>query len=148
MQGGRAYVRHVFTELSTTSTSSVRPLPQATRRAGTITLETQSALKFALAIALGAAAVWTAMPVAAAALLMVVAVVIASRSLTVLAADPASARSLRPREHAAWDGAFAAVLAVLAIVVAAADFGLGAVAIGVGALAVAGLRLRTRYVAG
>lgn len=113
-----------------------------------MSLELQSAYKFGLTVALGIAAVWVSMPVAGAALLLIIAVVLAGRCLEVLAADGQKARAVRPREHANWDGTLAAALAVLAVVMAAGGAGYGALVAGAAAVCLAGLRLRTRYVAG
>lgn len=140
------YVISVFTELSPTSTRTARPAPSTRRRPGTISLELQSALKFGLAVALGAVAVWAAMPAAAAALLLVTAVTLAWRSLLVLGHDPSGPRTIRPREHAYWDGNIAAVLAVTALLIAASSETVGAAAVGAGGVVLALLRLRTRYV--
>lgn len=138
----------MFTELSPTSSRPVRPASSARGRSGTLSLELQSGLKFGVAVALGAAAVWGSMPLAAAALVLVIAVMLASRSLIVLGHDPSSPRHLRPREHAHWDGALAAALAAIALVIAIAGATVAAIATGAAALALALLRLRTRYVAG
>lgn len=137
----------VFTELSPTSTRSARPVPATTKRGGTISLELQSSLKFGLAILLGATAVWGSMPIGLAAGVMLIAVVLTSRALSVLATDPQSARAVRPREHAHWDGALAAVLAVLTIALVPTASTAAAALTGLGALTLGVLRLRTRYVA-
>ena len=118
------------------------------RRSGTLSLELQSAYKFGLAIVLTVASVWVSMPFAAAVAVVLIAVVLAARALTVLAADPSSARSLRPREHATWDGTLAAALAAVAITLAVAGAPFGAGVAAAGAVVLAALRLRTRYVAG
>lgn len=136
----------MFTELSTTSSTPTRRVPSIAQRGGTVGLELQSALKFGLAVALCAVAVWVTMPTASAALLIVAAVVMAARSLLVLAHDPSSPRSVRPREHATWDGALAAVLAITAVSIAIAGDTAGAWATAAGAFTLALLRLRTRYV--
>lgn len=137
----------MFTELSPTSTTRTAPPAPTSRRPRTIALESQAAVKFGLAVVLGISAVWATMPHVAAALLLVIAVTLAARSLTVLAAEPGAARTLRPREHATWDGLLAACLAALAIVLAITGDGVGAAIAGASGLALAGLRLRTRYVA-
>lgn len=144
---GYGYVINVFSELSPTSTRSARPVPTSSKRGGTISLETQSALKVGTAIVLGATAVWLSMPIAVAAVVMLLAVTLMSRALSVLATDPQSRRSVRPREHAGWDGALAAVLALLALIVAVSGDTTGAFVLGAGALTLGVLRLRTRYVA-
>lgn len=112
-----------------------------------MSLETQSMLKVGVAIVLGATAVWISMPLTVAALVMLLAVTLMSRALNVLAADPQSRRAVRPREHASWDGALAASLALLALAVAVGGWTAAAVITGTGALALGLLRLRTRYVA-
>lgn len=137
----------MFTELSPTSSRTAGPAPSSSSRGGTISLELQSALKFGLAVALGAAAVWGSMPTAAAALVLVIAVVLASRALLVLGHDPSSPRMVRPREHAHWDGTLAIALGCIALAIAASGATLAAIATGAAALVLAALRLRTRYVA-
>ena len=142
-----ANVINVFTELSPTSSRTAAPAPSTAGRNGTLSLELQSALKFGLAVCLGAAAVWGSMPTAAAALVLVIAVVLAARALLVLGHDPSSPRMVRPREHAHCDGALAIALGLIALAIAASGATLAAVATGAAALALAALRLRTRYVA-
>lgn len=134
-------------QLTRTSTPARSAPPASTpRRGGTIDLETQSAYKFGLAVVLGIAAIWVAMPVGGAGAFLITAVVIAARSLTFLAADPQARRSLRPREFATWDGGLAALLAFIAVVLMLDGAVLGAVVGGASAIVLAALRLRTRYV--
>jgi hypothetical protein len=136
----------VSSQLTRTSTATPPDLATTSRRAATIDLELQSAYKFGLAVVLGAAAIWVSMPIAASAAIMIVSVLLAGRSLSVIAADPRAARTLRPREFATWDGNLAASLALLAIVLVIADAASGAAVAGAGAIVLAALRLRTRYV--
>ncbi len=140
------YVDSVFTELSPSSTRPAHALRSSRPRPGTLSLELQSGLKFGLAVAIGAIAVWGAMPMAAAALLMFTAVAIAYRALLVIGHDPAAPRSIRPRDHAVWDGALAAILAVVTVGIAFTGSTAAAIAAGAATLTLALLRLRTRYV--
>lgn len=136
-----------LTRPSTPSSTASPALPSgAKRRAGTIDLETQSAYKFGLAVVLGVAAIWVSMPVAATAALVAVAVLIAGQALTVLAADPQAARSIRPRQFATTDGVLSAALAVFALAFVAGSAHSAALVAVVGGITLAGLRLRTRYV--
>ncbi len=75
------------------------------------------------------------------------AVALGARSLGVIAAGEGRT-TVRPREHALWDGVLATALAAAALIfVAAGVYAAGAVT-GAAAFALALLRLRTRYVAG
>ena len=146
MQRSYAYVRDVFSPLTRSSNSAHAGHVLSSRRGGTLDLETQSGYKFGLAVLVGVGAAAVAMPIGATAALVIVAVVMASRALTVLAADPEAARRLRPRELATWDGALAAALALIALVLVGAGAAGGAVVAVAGAVTLAALRLRTRYV--
>ena len=95
---------------------------------------------------LGVGAIWPAMPMGATVAILLVAVATASSSLTVLATDPLAPRTVRPREFATHDGILAAALAVIALVLVGAADPAGALVAGAGAIALAALRLRTRYV--
>ena len=86
------------------------------------------------------------MPMGATVAILLVAIGMATGSLAVLAADPQAPRSIRPREFATSDGALAATLAVIAVVLVGVAAPAGALVAGAGAIALAALRLRTRYV--
>lgn len=146
MQRFCAFVGVVSSQLTEPSTRRRTRPAAASRRPGTIDLETQSGYKFGLAVVLGIGAVWASTPVGAAAAILIVAVLLAGRSLIVLAADPQTARALRPREFAAWDGALAATLALIALALTIDGAVPGAAVAGGGAIVLAAMRLRTRYV--
>ncbi len=103
-------------------------------------------LKFGLAVAIGAGTIWTGMPIAATAVIMLVVVAIAGSALAVLAAEPQTSRALRPQEFATWDGLFAAALAIVGVVLVAGAQPSGALVPVAGAITLAALSLRTRYV--
>jgi hypothetical protein len=130
-----------------TQPSTTTPVGPATRarRVRTISLETQSAYKVGLAVVIGAATIAVSNPIGVAALLMAIAAGIAGYSLTVLAADPRSARALRVRDYALTDGYLAVGLALLSVATAAAGADNATAIAGGSAIVLAGLRLRTRY---
>lgn len=120
--------------------------PQGARRPATLSLELQSGYKFALATGLGAGSVWAGIAKPVTLVLLLLAVVVATRALDVLTADPSEARVIRPRDHAAWDGALASTLGFAAVALLLVGAFPGAAIAAVAAVALALLRLRTRYV--
>ncbi len=118
----------------------------ATRRTGTLPLELQASLKFALAMLIGLGGVLANLSTSAAGLILIVAVLVAGRALTVIARDPGDRTSISPTGEADWDAALASAWAVLAVALALTGSVTGAIVAGSGAVALAFLRLRTRYV--
>lgn len=82
----------------------------------------------------------------AAGLILIVAVLVAGRALTIIARDPGDRTAISPTGEADWDAALASAWALLALALAADGAVIGALVAGVGAVALAFLRLRTRYV--
>lgn len=123
-----------------------RPPSPSSRRSGTFPLEHQAAAKFALAMAVGFGAVLADLSVSVAALTLIVAVLVAGRALVVLAADPGDRTAFRPTAEASWDSLLAGAWALLALILAAEGSVAGALVAGAGAVVLAFLRLRTRYV--
>jgi hypothetical protein len=83
---------------------------------------------------------------AAAGLILIVAVLVAGRALTIIASQPGDRHTLRPTGEADWDATLATAWGLLALVLAANGTVVGALVAGGGAVALAFLRLRTRYV--
>ncbi|MEH3055017.1 MAG: hypothetical protein PGN13_13620 [Patulibacter minatonensis] len=111
-----------------------------------MSLELQAAYKFALAIVVGLGGVFAVADSVLAALTLIVAVLVAGRALVVLGAEPTDRKTFRPTDEATLDAVFASAWAVLAVVLAADGAVIGALVAGAGAVALAFLRLRTRYV--
>ena len=122
---------------------TVRP---SSRRSGTIPLEQQAAAKFALAMLVGFGAIVANLSTSVTALLLIVAVLVMGRSLVILGGEPTDRTSVRPTTEASWDSLLASAWGVLALILAADGSAVGALVAGVGAVALAFLRLRTRYV--
>jgi hypothetical protein len=123
-----------------------RTLSPTSRRTGTVSLELQSAYKFGLAMLVGLGGILADLSSSAAGLILIVAVLVAGRALTIIARDPADRHTLRPTGEADWDATLATAWGVLALVLAADGSAVGALVAGGGAVALAFLRLRTRYV--
>ncbi|MBO9533744.1 MAG: hypothetical protein J7513_12305 [Solirubrobacteraceae bacterium] len=114
------------------------------RRIATFALETQAAYKFGLAILVGIGAIAAGLTASAGALILIVAILVASRALRIL--DAGDRTTFRPTGEAGWDAALATAWATIAIVLAADGATAGAFIAGSGAMILAILRLRTRYV--
>jgi hypothetical protein len=147
MQRSCGYVIDVSSQLTQPSTRSAQTSAASSpQRGATLGLEAQSTAVFAVAFLIGLGALAISMPLIASVALLAVAVAIITRALAVLALDPSGPQFARPRELANWDGAFAAALGVLALVFVV-TFATGAACVAaLGAIGVASLRLRTRYV--
>ena len=123
--------------------SGARP---TSRRSITVPLELQAAYKFGLAILVGLGAILANLGTSVSALILIVAILVAGRSLTVLGAQPSDRKTFRPTDEADWDAVLATAWGILALILAAEGAAVGALVAGGGAVALAFLRLRTRYV--
>lgn len=140
-----AYVSYVPTR-STLTYDSGRGLKD--RQLGAVGLEGHAAIAFALALALGAAALLATATLFGAALLLGIAALVARSALSVLAADPAAGRpTLAPRRQAEQDTLLAVLLGIAALLLAlTGDLGAGLSA-AAGACVLGLLQLRTRFLA-
>lgn len=106
----------------------------------------QAAYKFGLAMLVGLGGILADLSSSAAGLILIVAVFVAGRALTIIARDPGDRTAVSPTGEADWDATLASAWGILALVLAVDGSVVGALVAGTGAVALAFLRLRTRYV--
>lgn len=142
---GYAYVSYVPTR-TTYPLRAAHP-PLRSRTLSPLGLEAQAAGAFAIAIALGAAALILASSMLGAALLLGLAALLGRRALTVVASDAPGARALRPRDQAGYDAVLAVLLGGVALLLASAGDAGAAAGAAIAAMALGALALSTRYLA-